>query len=302
MYDLIIVGAGPAGITAAVYAARKRLNTLVLSRDIGGQAALSWDIENYTGYQFISGPELAKKFEEHLGHPGIASKVGAASEATRIVRGEGSFKVKTQSAEYEGKAVIIATGRKPRLLRAKGEDEYRNKGVSYCATCDGPLFSGKDVAVVGGGNAALDAVVQLIAIAEKVYLIDIGERIVGDRALLERAKASGKVEVLERTEVREIFGGRFVEGIKVLVEKHQERTIPVGGVFIQIGSMPAGDLGALARTNERGEIAVSPDCATSVPGLFAAGDVTDVPEKQIIVAAGQGCIAALSAFKYLSRK
>ena len=298
-YDLIIVGAGPAGITAAVYAARKMLNVLVLSKDIGGQAAWSSEIQNYTGYQFISGPELVRKFDEHLRSFKVELKVGV--EVTCIDSDGESFKVKTGSGVFESKAVIIATGRRPKLLRAVGEAEYKNRGVTYCATCDAPLFSGKDVVVVGGGNSALDAALQLLPIANRVYLMDISDHIIGDSVLIEKLKASGKVEMLLRTELVEIFGDRFVRGVKVLVNKKEERTIPVEGVFIEIGSSPAREPACKAKINEHGEIIVDDRCQTSIRGLFAAGDVTSIPEKQIIAAAGQGCIASLTAFKYLSK-
>ena len=264
-------------------------------------AAKSWDIENYTGYQFITGPELARKFEEHLQNTGVECEVGV--NVTCIDKDGDEFKVKAdEDREYRSRTVIIASGRKPRLLKVPGEAEYKNRGVSYCATCDGPLFTGKDVAVVGGGNSALDAALQMIAIANKVYLIDIGDHIIGDRVMLEKVKASAKVEMLMKTEVREILGGRFVNAIRVLVNKNEERTIPVEGVFIEIGSMPSREPGCDVKLNERNEIIVNDRCETNVPGLFAAGDVTNVPEKQIIVAAGQGCIACLTAYKYISKK
>jgi NADH-dependent peroxiredoxin subunit F len=302
MYDVVIVGAGPAGITAAIYAARKGMKTLVLSKDVGGQAAQSWDIQNYTGYQFITGPDLAKKLEEHLRMPGLESKIGSAGEVRCVGQIKGGFKVSTAEGVYECATVIIASGRKPRLLNAPGEREYKNRGVSNCATCDGPLFSGKDVAVIGGGNSALDATLQLMSIAKRIYLIDIASRIIGDPVMLQKVGSSDKVELLPQTEVREIFGERFVKGVKVLVGKKEERTIPVEGVFVEIGSMPAWEPGCDVKLSERNEIVVNDRCETSIPGMFAAGDVTTVPEKQIIVAAGQGCVAALSAFRYISRR
>ncbi|MFH1056014.1 MAG: FAD-dependent oxidoreductase [Candidatus Altiarchaeota archaeon] len=300
MYDLIIIGAGPAGITAAVYAARKRIKTLVLTKDVGGQPALSWGIENYTGYQFITGPDLVKKFDEHLKSANVESNAGV--DVFKIDKEGDAFKVKTQDGEHLARAVIIATGRKPRLLRAPGEEKFKNKGVTYCATCDGPLFQEKDVAIIGGGNSALDATMQMIPIANKIYLIDIGDHIIGDPVMLEKARKSLNVEILTNTEVREIIGDKFVNGIRVLVGKEQERIIPVEGVFIEIGSLPAREPGCNVKLNERNEIIVNERCETSIPGLFAAGDVTNVPEKQIIVAAGQGCIACLTAFKYPSKK
>jgi len=300
MYDLIIVGAGPAGITAAVYAARKRMKTLVISKDVGGQAGKSWDIENYTGYQFITGPELAEKFRQHLMTPGIESKIG--SEVVYVGRAGELFNIKANDGEYRSKTAIIATGRKPKTLGVPGEAEYRNKGVSYCATCDGPLFAGKDVAVVGGGNAALDAATQMSVIAKKVYVIDMMETISGDPVTYDRLKAAGNVEFIASARITGIVGERFVTGIKVVEGGKGERTVPVEGVFVEIGSMPAMEPGCNVELNENREVKVNERCETNVPGLFAAGDVTSVPEKQIIVAAGQGCIACLTAFKYVSMK
>jgi NADH-dependent peroxiredoxin subunit F len=198
--------------------------------------------------------------------------------------------------------VIVAAGRSPKTLKAKGEAEFKNRGVTYCATCDGPLFAGKDVAVVGGGNSALDAAMQLMPIAARIYMIDIADHIIGDPVMLEKVKSSPKVEILSKTEVKEITGDKFVNAVKVVVRKSEERTIPVEGVFIEIGSMPSKDPACSVKLNEKGEMIVNERCETSVPGLFAAGDITSVPEKQIIVAAGQGCVACLSAFRYLSRK
>lgn len=300
MYDVIIVGAGPAGVTAAIYAARKMMKTLVLTGNIGGQAALSPGVENYTGFQLISGLELSEKFNDHMGKFNI--EIEKDTEVISIEKDVNYFNVKTADATYQSRTVISASGRRPRYLNAPGEMEYKNKGVTYCATCDAPLFEGKDVAVVGGGNAALDAALQLIPIANKIYLIDISDRIIGDAVMLEKVKSSPKVEIMLNVEVKEIFGDKFVKGLKLLVGKKEDKTLDVEGVFIEIGSMPVKEPTSQVKTNEHNEIIVNERCETNIPGLFAAGDVTNVPEKQIIVAAGQGCIACLSAFKYISRK
>ena len=300
MYDLIIAGAGPAGITAAVYAARKKMKTLVITKNIGGYAASSAAVENYIGYQFISGAELAKKFEEHLKSFDVEIKEN--SEVLCIRKLENHFKVETDKGEYECLTAIVATGRKPRLLGVPGEVAFKNRGVTYCATCDAPLFAGKDVAVIGGGNSAMDATIQLMSIANKIYLININNNLAGDEIMIEKIKKSDKVEILNNTKAKEIMGDKFVNNIKLQVNKSIERILDVQGVFIEIGSMPVKGPGCGVNTNEKDEIIVNERCETDVPGLFAAGDVTDVPEKQIIVAAGQGAIASLSAFKYLSKK
>jgi NADH-dependent peroxiredoxin subunit F len=297
LYDLIIIGAGPAGITASVYAARKRMNFLVVTQDIGGQAAWSADIENYTGYQFITGMELVDKFREHLEKFEVEIKT---AEPVLSVQYSGELiKVITGQAEYLTKTVIIASGRVPRKLGVKGEDELKNLGVTYCATCDGPLFEGMTVAVIGGGNSALDATLQLIKIAEKIYLIDISPQLRADPVMIEKAEISGKVEFFNLSKVEAIYGEHQVKGVKISKEG-KTFDLEVQGVFIEVGSVPSSDLIAGIAKNKMGEILVNCKCETNLPGVFAAGDVTDVFTKQIIVACGEGSKAALAAFEYLS--
>jgi NADH-dependent peroxiredoxin subunit F len=298
MYELIVIGAGPAGVTAAVYAARKRLNSLVLTKDVGGQAALSGDIENYTGYQFITGIDLAGKFAEHMQTVGM--KVIEGCEVECVDKEGESFKVRTADGTYESRTVVIASGRRPRTLGVDGEQQFKNRGVTYCATCDAPLFQAKDVLVVGGGNSALDAALQLIPIAGRIYVVNMADELTGDPVMVEKVMESDKVEILSRHRVSRIYGGDFVEGVEVEAEAGGKKQLDVQGVFVEVGSLPVKEPACKARVNEQGEIVVNKRCETSIPGLFAAGDVTDVPEKQIIVAAGQGCVACLSAFKYLS--
>jgi alkyl hydroperoxide reductase subunit F len=299
MRDLVIIGAGPAGITAAVYAARKRLDFLVVSSDIGGQTAWSADVENYTGYQFITGLELVAKFEEHLKQFHVEVKEGES--VTRVEKtARGSFLAHTAKASYEARAVIVASGRRPRWLDVKGEQALRNRGVSYCATCDGPLFADKEVAIVGGGNSALDAALQMMKIASKVYLVNLNPALGGDPIMREKVEASPKVTVLNGAVTREVLGEAFVRGLRV---EHQGRIRELGvqGVFVEIGSVPNSDIVDFVDRNKSGEIIVDNLNRTSAPGVFAAGDVTDVPEKQIIVAAGEGAKSVLGVFHFLSR-
>ena len=297
MYELIIIGAGPAGITAGVYAARQKIKTLVLTKDIGGQAAWSGNIENYTGYQFISGPELTRKFEEHLNKFDI--KLHTPEEVISAAKNKSAITVKTNRGEYSSKTLIISSGKSPRLLNIPGEKEFKNKGVTYCAVCDGPIFAGKDVAVIGGGNSALDAVNQMTKIARKVYLINANPSLSGEAILREKIEKAGNVEVINNAATREIRGDTFVRAIKIEAGG-QPRVIPVEGVFVEIGLIPASKFIDIVEKNQWGEIRVDTRCATNIPGIFAAGDVTDVPEKQIIVAAGEGSKAALSVARYLS--
>ncbi len=297
-YDLTIVGAGPAGITAGIYAARKKLKTLVLSKDVGGQAALSGAVENYTGYQYITGFELARKFEEHVKEFDL--EFHEREEVTGIQRTGGIFRVSTDQGSYDGKTVIIASGAKPKELKIPGEKEFKNRGVTYCATCDAPLFSGKDVAVIGGADSAMDATLQLLKIARKIYLITINLELEGDEIMKEKVLQAENVEVWMKTKTLEILGDNMVTAIRVA--RLEEVTLNVQGVFIEIGYTPNSDFIDIVEKNELNEIKVNARCETNVPGIFAAGDVTDVPEKQIIIAAGEGAKAALSAFSYLSRR
>lgn len=297
VYDLIIIGAGPAGITAAVYAARKKMSILVISPDIGGQAAWSGDIENYTGYQFISGPDLAAKFEEHMRKYNIELKEGEmVIDLKKLVD---TTLVKTGKGEYQAKAVIVASGKRSRELGAPGEKEFKNKGLTYCATCDGPLFSGKEVAIIGGGNSALDAALQMVKIAKKVYVINNTQRLGGDPVMREKVEKDPIVTVFNESRVTAVLGDKFVNAIKIAVSG-EERTVNVQGIFVEIGLIPNTDFAKDLAKNERGEIKVNSRNETNIPGIFAAGDVTDVPEKQIIIAAGEGSKACLSAFRYLS--
>ncbi len=203
MYDLIIVGAGPAGITAGIYAIRKRLNLLVISEDIGGQTAWSGDIENYTGYQFITGIDLTAKFGEHMRKYGIEMR--EVETVTGLKKGKDSIEVKTNAGEYKARSVIIASGKKSKELNVPGEKEFKNKGLTYCATCDGPLFAKKDVAIIGGGNSALDAALQLINIANRVYIINITPGLRGDAIMREKVTASDKVTVFNNSEVSAVL-------------------------------------------------------------------------------------------------
>jgi alkyl hydroperoxide reductase subunit F len=300
MYDLIIIGAGPAGITAALYAARKRMNFLVISDDIGGQMTWSGDIENYTGYQFVTGTDLVAKFEEHMQKYDVPLK-----ESERVIElrpndtNSGVFIRTNKGTIYSAKTAIIASGKRSRELNVPGEAEFRKKGVTYCATCDGPLFAHKDVAVIGGGNSGLEAVLQLMVIARHIYLINVTGELTGDAILQEKIMGSDKVTILNNSRVTSIFGSTMVERISVATDE-KETTLPVSGVFVEIGLIPNSEFTRLIEKNKWNEIVVNNRNETNVPYVFAAGDVTDVPEKQIIIAAGEGSKALLSAYNYLA--
>lgn len=299
VYDLIIVGAGPAGITAAVYAVRKNMDFLIISEDLGGQAAWSGDVENYTGYRFLTGPQLVMKFNEHMEAYGIKPQL---FENVLGVTKEGDFVVvKTTKNVYRAKSVIIATGKRSNKLNVPGENKFRNLGVTYCATCDGPLYKGRDVAVIGGGNSALDAVMQLMKICQKVYLINIAQELTGDPVMVEKTTTASNVETLNNSSLIKISGADVVESIDIS-SGSVNRTLSVSGVFVEIGLIPNSDCISIAEKNELGEILIDCYNKTSVEGVFAAGDVTNVPEKQIIIACGEGSKSCLSVFNYISTK
>jgi len=299
VYDLIIVGGGPAGLAAAVYAARKLLSTLLITRDIGGQVNWTMGVENYLGYQLIEGPELISKFQRQVEKFPIDRKVGY--DVSRIEKTEEAFQVIAENGEkFEGKAVLVATGKRPRRLNVPGETEFVGRGVTYCAVCDGPVFAGQRVAVIGGGNSALEAALDMVKVAEWVELVSITP-LTGDPILIERLSQAQNLTVFLEHEVVSITGSKFVEGIAI---KHlgteDSVQLDVSGVFIEIGLEPNSNLvKGLVQLNERGEIPVNCPSETPVKGLFAAGDVTTVPEKQIVIAAGEGAKAALQAHRYL---
>jgi len=296
VYDLIIIGAGPAGITAAIYAARKKMNLLVLSKDIGGQTLWTGDIENYTGYQIVTGVELTEKFREHIDTYKIS--VNENENVLSVEKLKDSVIVKTDKEQYSAMAAIVASGKTPKELDVPGEKEYKNKGVAYCATCDGPLFAKKRVAVIGGGNSALDAAISLSKIATEVHIINISDGFTGDVIMQEAVKGAKNVTIYNESRVKSIKGDKFVKSVEIETPQGV-KDIALDGVFVEIGLVPNADFIKSVKKNSLGEIEVNCACQTDIAGIFAAGDVTSVPEKQIIVAAGEGAKAALSAFRYL---
>lgn len=298
MNDMAIVGAGPAGMTAAVYAARKGLNPLVLSRDIGGQANWSSSVENYMGFRDIRGSELMDRFENHMKVQQLRYE---ECEVQSIASLDGAFEIACRNGSvHRAKAVIIATGKTPRQLNAPGEAEYRGKGVSYCSTCDGPLFADVPVAVVGGGNAGLQACFDMLSVASRVYLVtDAG--ITADQAVRDKVLGHSRLTVYENHKVKGISGDQLVRRLTITSETEGEIALGVEGVFVEIGLVPNSKVvGSEVALNSTGEIIVDCDCRTSIPGLYAAGDVSTAPGKQIIIAAGEGAKAALAATNRLA--
>jgi alkyl hydroperoxide reductase subunit F len=301
MYEVMIIGGGPAGLAAAVYAARKRLNTLLVSGDIGGQVNRTSGIENYLGYQFVEGAELITKFHEQVSRYPIDQKVGP--KITRLEKVGGGFEAETETGEkYQARVVIFASGKRPRQLNVPGETEYAGRGVTYCAICDGPIFAGQRVAVIGGGNSALEAALDMVKIAEHVDLVSLTP-LTGDAILIEKLKGAPNLSMYIEHQTQRIEGQDFVEGLVIKDSKTGEnKRLAVSGVFIEIGLMPNSEpVKGLLKLNELGEVPINCSCETAIPGLYAAGDVTDVPEKQIVVAAGEGAKAMLQAHRYLQR-
>ena len=320
MFDLIIIGGSAAATTAGIYAARRGLNFKIITKDFGGEVATSGEINNWPGISQTDGITLTNQFKEHLKFYNVIPEEGV--EVEKIVKQEdGSFciRIKTDSrsdlkespqgptldCDYVAKAVIVATGVHPKELNVSGEKDFRNKGVSYCTVCDGPLFRGKTTAVIGGGNSALEAGLMLADISLKVYMINKNTQFKGDKILLDKLMAKKNVEIVYNAKTTQIVdgppAGGFVTSLKY--EKSGEHEIKADGIFIHIGMTPNSSIvPAEAQKNNSGEIIVNKNCETNIPGLYAAGDVTDVSFNQIVIAAGQGCIAALSAVNYLNRR
>lgn len=305
MYDLIIIGGGPAGITAGVYAARKRLKTLILTQDIGGQMAWSSDVENYPGFSMISGADLVEKFENHIEQFRDVLELRLTNKGvTEIDKNKTYFSVKTgEGISEHSRSVIIAGGRVPKSLGIKGEKEFLNRGVSYCAWCDGPIFKNKDIAIIGGGNSALDTAINIERSVKSIVMINPTSELTGDKILIDKVTNAQDIRVLNNTEIISINGDKFVNSITVKpVDKDKPEDLKLSGVFIEIGSIPATDyLKSLLKLNDRGEIVVDKYNMSSVEGLYAAGDITDIEEKQIVTAAGEGAKAAIMASRYIAR-
>lgn len=296
-YDVIIVGGGPAGLTAAIYSARRAMKTLIVSMDIGGQMAMTNSIENYPGYEEIDGPLLGQKMLAQ------AEKSGATlvnAEVTKIAKEAEGFSLETvDGQQFLGRAVIMAFGLTPRNLNVPGEKEFTGRGVAYCATCDGPLYKGKTVAVIGGGNSAMDAAEYLSKIAEKVYILVRQDKFRGEEVLMERVSNEPKIEILFEASTTEIKGDKKIETL-VYDQKGESKEIKVDGVFVEIGHVAKTDwVKDLLNLTDMREINVNMDCETNTPGVFAAGDITQTSYKQVVISAGEGAKAALQAYKYL---
>ena len=298
-YDTLVLGAGPAGIAAAIYLVRKGVVTGVIAQSLGGQVAWTAGIENYPGYRLIDGAALVERFREQVEE--FSPDLALGLEISAVSLAGGLFRVRAGGGEYAARTVIVATGKRPRLLGVPGEQRLLGRGVAFCATCDAPLYRGRVVGVVGGGNSGIAAALDLARVAERVLLFQDQGRLTADPVLERRVRAEPRVEILLGTAVTEVLGDESVRGVRVRAAAGAPRDIPLEGLFVEIGLHPNSEpVRGLAPMNGRGEIEVDCACRTSVPGLFAAGDVTGVPYKQIVIAAGEGAKAALSACDYLA--
>jgi thioredoxin-disulfide reductase len=303
IYDLIIIGGGPAGMTAGIYAKRQKLNTLLITKNFGGQLnRKTIAIENYPGFEEISGKELTKKFEKHLRRQKIDIERDEVIKLKKLKKG---FLVLTKSKnKFYSKAVIVASGADPRPLEVSGEKEFIGKGVSYCPLCDGPFYEGKKVAVIGGGNSGLETAIFLANYAKEIFILEEEKEVRADKINQERVKKIKKIKIITSAQLKEIQGQNFVNSIIYQDKKtKKEIKLPVEGVFVEIGLQPATSfVKNLVDFNEKDEIVVDPKTGqTKIEGLFAAGDIDNVPYKQIVIAAGEGAKAALSAYQYLEK-
>ncbi|MFA5072101.1 MAG: FAD-dependent oxidoreductase [Candidatus Pacearchaeota archaeon] len=301
-YDLIIIGGGPAGMTSGIYSVRQKLKTLVITKEFGGQMThKAVDIENYPGFEKIPGFELIAKFEDQMKHKGVEV---LNDEVSEIKKENNLFTVLTKEGKnIQSKTVIIATGAEPRRLEVKGEEEFLGKGVSYCTTCDGPLFNNKEVAIIGGGEAGFEAALFLSNYANKIYILEYGESIRAGKDIQDKASLIEKISVIASAELLEIKGKDFVNQIVFKDRKTgEEKTLNAEGVFVQAGYEPATSfLKDLVELNERKEVIVNFETfETKTPGLFAVGDVNSQKVKQIVVACGQGAVAVINAYKYIN--
>lgn len=302
MTDVLIIGGGPAGLNAALYAARKELTVQLVSTDIGGQMLLTGDIENYLGLPHVSGFELADKMEAHVKEYPVEFIMAGVKSLERTE--EGNFKLHLDDGKaLEGKTCIITAGKRSRTLDIPGELEYTGRGVSYCATCDGPFYRKKDVAIVGGGDSAVQAAIELAKLCPTVYLV-VRSRIRAQEVLVRRMEALDNVKVLLGYTPEEIKGEKKVTALVVKNKVDGSLTeLSVSGTFVEAGGIPnISYLPEEVTCNDKGEIVTDKEGNTNMPGLFAAGDVTDCKNKQIIIAAGEGAAAALAAHEYLLRK
>ncbi len=297
-YDLIIIGAGPAGLTAGIYAARYNLKTLVIGEILGGYATEAYKVCNFPTYKEITGMEFARKMGEQVRSLGVEVKQEAAISVKKKNSG---FLVKSDSGEHTAKKIILACGTKKRKLGIKGEEKYEGRGISYCATCDGPVFKGKIVGVVGGGNSALTSALLLSEYAKKVYIIYRREKFFRpDPAWVDLIEKNKKIDVIFSSNVTDLQGDKFLKKIKL----NSGKELKIEGLFVEIGSVPCTELSRMLKVkhDESGYIIADKKQKTNIPGILAAGDITNPPLKQIVTAAAQGATASQTVFEELHKE
>lgn len=299
-YDAIIIGSGIAGCTAAIYAARKRMRFLLVSENFGGQFLEAGEILNYPGIKEMKGFKFSSLMEEQLKFNGVKPVLGVKVE--KIEKRGKDFSVKTSTKNYFTRSVIITTGARARELNVHGEVQFKNKGVHYCAICDGPLLAGKEVAVIGGGDSALEAVDFLLNLAKKITIVNLTSSFTAHEYLQERIQKHHKVKVIHNAETKEVLGDKFVTGLRYK-QKNKEKILKVQGIFVEIGRIPNTEfVKGFLTLDEHKHILIDCDTRTSIDGIFAAGDCSSVHEYQFTIAAGQGCTALLKAARYLAKK
>jgi len=297
-YDTVIIGAGIAGCTAAIYASRKRMKFALITEKFGGQFLESSQVLNYPGIKQTTGVEFSMLMREQLEFNNVKAEEGAI--AKQIVKKGRHFIVRTNKKSYETKTVIIATGARARELNVPGEQKLRKKGVTYCAICDGPLFNGKDVAVIGGGNSALEAADFLLKIARKIYIVNINPKFNAHEYLIENITGHKNVKIIPNAKTAEILGRHFVEGISY-IQKGKKKTLKAQGVIVEAGRVPNTEfVKGFLDLDPEGHIIIDCSTYTKIPGIFAAGDCSSVHEYQYVIAAGQGCTALLKAARYIA--
>lgn len=311
MLDLVIIGAAAVGSSAAIYAARRKLNFKVIAKDLGGEVALSGVVENWPGIKTIQGFELARQFNDHMKSYGVDIEEGwevvsiASEKKHHIVTAKNAL---GETRTYETKAVIIGSGIHPRHLGVPGEDQFLHKGITYCTVCDGPLFKNKITATIGSGNSALESALMMSGIAQKVYLLSKYPNTKeanfgfppGEMVLVDKLKELQNVEILYQAMIKEIKGDTKVKELTYETAEGEMKSLAIDGIMAHIGTIPNSSFIDSVQKNKTGEIMVDTRCRTNVPGIFAAGDVTDIPYKQIGIAAGQGIVAALAAIEYIN--
>lgn len=301
IHESIIIGGSAAGLSSAIYLKRHGINFLLITKDIGGEMALSGIVENYPGFPSTNGVKLTQKFKEHIEKYNIQP---IFEEVVKLEKDNDLFKVITKKFEYLTKSLIIAVGSTPKKLNVPGEEKFYHKGVSYCYVCDMPLFKDKTVAIIGGGNSALESGALASKICKKAYIINKNPQFKGDLILLEEIKNKENIEIIYNALTQEIYGKEFVQGVKYLdKETNEVKDLKVNGVFIHIGLKPNTEFvpDEWEIKNEFGEIIVDQLMQTKMPGVFATGDCSNIPYKQIGVAVGQGIIAALEVDRYLKK-